>query len=163
MSPAQVYLSLGSNQGEKRSLLQEAVKGLNDFEKSRVLKVSTLYETKAWGKTDQDDFYNLVLLMETELEPLELLDRTQALEIKLGRVRHEHWGPRTIDIDLLLYEDIEILEPRLTLPHRHMLQRRFVLEPLAEIAPGLCLHKQNIKHYIEVLKDEPIRKIGPLF
>lgn len=163
MSPARVFLSLGSNQGKKRTLLKRAVESLDALEKSRVLRQSSLYETKAWGKTDQDDFYNMVLLMETELKPLELLDKTQEVEKVLGRVRHEHWGPRKIDIDLLLYDDVIMDTPRLILPHPHMLQRRFVLEPLMEIAPEISLYNKKIEDYIEVLNDEAIRKLGPLF
>lgn len=163
MSPTRVFLSLGSNQGEKRILLKRAVESLDALEKSKVLRLSSLYETKAWGKTDQDDFYNMVLLLETGLKPLELLDKTQEIENKLGRVRHEHWGPRKIDIDLLLYDDVIMGTPRLVLPHPHMLHRRFVLEPLREIAPEISLHNKKIEDYIEVLNEQAIRKLGPLF
>lgn len=163
MSRARVFLSLGSNLGDRRYFLQEAVGRLNALDNSRVLLLSSLYETKAWGKTDQDDFYNIVLLMETDLDPLALLDATQAIEKDLGRLRHEHWGPRTLDIDLLLYNEITMDEPRLRLPHPYMHQRRFVLEPLMEIAPDLCIDHKKISDALEVLQDEQLRKIGPLF
>ena len=132
-----VYLSLGSNMGDRKAYLAKAISALGDLPETRVLQVSSLYETAAWGKTDQDDFLNLACQLETNLPALDLLDACQAIEKDLDRVRHEHWGPRTVDIDLLLFGDDIWQEPRLTLPHPYMQERAFVLVPLLELTPDL--------------------------
>ncbi|HZK10371.1 MAG TPA: 2-amino-4-hydroxy-6-hydroxymethyldihydropteridine diphosphokinase [Clostridia bacterium] len=163
MPRASVFLSLGSNQGQRKLLLRRALEELDSLEATQVSRISSLYESKAWGKTDQEDFYNLVILLETDFTPMELLSRTQEIEKKLGRVPTERWGPRTMDIDLLLYNDICLDEPRLRLPHPYMLQRRFVLEPLLEIAPELCIDNKPLEDYIEVVNDKPLKKIGRLW
>lgn len=113
----------------------------------RVVSQSTLYETAPWGVTDQPAFLNQVLVVETTLGPEEVLVQTQAIEYELGRVRHEHWGARTIDIDLLYYDQLIWQTPTLTLPHPLLHQRRFTLVPLAEIAPDFIhpvLHKTTL-------------------
>lgn len=163
MQKQRVYLSLGSNQGDKRAYLKEAVRRLDNLEKSRIIRISSLYETAAWGRTDQDNFYNLVLVLETELEPLELLDRTQKIELDLGRTRQVHWGPRTLDIDLLIFGQLELDLNRLKIPHPHMLKRRFVMEPLAEIAPELEINGRRSRDYLEELAHEGLEKIGDLY
>ena len=98
-----VYLSLGSNMGDRQGYLQKAVKALNDLPETEVKAVSSYYETAAWGLTDQADFLNLALALETKLPAETLLRSCQQIEKDLDRVRHEHWGPRTVDIDILLY------------------------------------------------------------
>ena len=103
------------------------------------VRVSSLYETAAWGVTDQPSFLNAVVRGQTALLPLDLLDAIQSIENKLGRVRTQHWGPRAIDIDILLYGSDVIDVPRLTVPHPYMSQRGFVLRPLADLAAGLTL------------------------
>ena len=132
-----VYLSLGSNMGERKNYLNRAVEALGQLPDTKLLKVSSFYETPAWGKTDQADFLNLACQLETTLPPLTLLDHCQEIERNLDRVRHEHWGPRTVDIDILLYGDESWSSERLNLPHPYMHERAFVLVPLLEIAADL--------------------------
>lgn len=163
MPKSRVFLSLGTNQGDKKNLLQEAVYRLEQLEKTSLLAISSLYRTAAWGRTDQEDFYNMVLLLETQLEPPQLLDRTQEIEKALGRVRSLHWGPRTMDIDILLFGDRRIDSERLQVPHPHMTKRRFVLEPLSEIAPKTMIFGRPLGDYLEEIDDEDVEKIGILF
>lgn len=129
------YLSLGSNIGDRLDYLTQATKLLNEHPDITVVKISSVYETAAWGLEDQADFYNIVLEIETSLSPKALLGASQGIESALDRTRVIHWGPRTIDIDILLYEDVEIREESLTIPHKYLFERPFVTIPLAEIAP----------------------------
>lgn len=133
------YLSLGANLGDRLGTIRQAVEMLENTEKIHVQCVSSMYETPPWGKLDQPSFINGAAAVETDLEPLELLAVCQQIERKLGRVRHEHWGARTIDIDLLCIPGVQLAEKELILPHPYMLERSFVLVPLAEIAPELVL------------------------
>lgn len=123
--------------GDRREMMRSAVAGIR-----RVLDdvaVSSLYESAAWGVTEQPAFLNAVVRGRTSLEPLELLDAMQRIENDLGRVRAQRWGPRLIDIDILLYGSEVIDEPRLKVPHPYLSQRGFVLRPLADLAAGLTL------------------------
>lgn len=133
----QVYLGLGSNMGDKEDNLRRARQSIEALDAVVIVRVSSLYRTAPWGKIDQEDFLNQVIEIQTDLEPLELLHRLQEIEIKLGRQRHEQWGPRVIDLDVLLYGRESITTEELVVPHPYLLQRLFVLVPLAEIAPGL--------------------------
>lgn len=128
-----VYLSLGSNMGDRENYLIEAVERISQMPLTRVRNVSKIYETKPVGYFNQSDFLNQVILIETGLLPLELLDRLQYIEIRLGRKRDLRWGPRTIDIDILLFGNMDIKSPRLTIPHPRMFERGFVLVPLRDI------------------------------
>jgi 2-amino-4-hydroxy-6-hydroxymethyldihydropteridine diphosphokinase len=132
-----VFLGLGSNLGNKAVNLAQAVELLAHHDKIKVTRQSSLYITAPWGKTDQDEFLNQVVEIDTELTPLELLDVVQQIEIKLGRLRNEKWGPRVIDLDILLFGEETIALPELVVPHPHMYARLFVLVPLQEIAPLL--------------------------
>lgn len=155
-----VYLSLGSNMGDRQGYLQKAVKTLNDLPETEVKAVSSYYETAAWGLTDQADFLNLALALETQLPAESLLSACQAIEKDLDRVRHEHWGPRTVDIDILLYGQ-EIWETEhLKVPHPYMSQRAFVLVPLVEIADDLVDPKtgQAYKNYLSQLDTNDVHK-----
>ncbi len=134
-----VYLSLGSNIGNREAYLRKAISALKTLPQTQVTQVSSFYETAAWGKTDQDDFLNLACQLETELDAQALLSHCQKIEIDLNRVRHEHWGPRTIDIDILLYGQEVIATENLKVPHPYMTERGFVLVPLQEISPQLTL------------------------
>jgi len=125
------YVGLGSNLGDRRALIAGALDRL------RPRRVSSIVETEPWGVTDQPRFLNAVAEIETELAPGALLDRLLDLERDLGRVRAERWGPRTLDLDLLLYGDRQVSTPSLTLPHPRLHERRFVLEGLAELCPDL--------------------------
>ncbi|MDQ4029733.1 MAG: 2-amino-4-hydroxy-6-hydroxymethyldihydropteridine diphosphokinase [Actinomycetota bacterium] len=129
------YVGLGANLGDRESTIRRAVELLPD-----VAAVSTLRETDPVGYLDQPSFLNGVAALETELPPRELLERLLDVERALGRTREgPRFGPRTIDLDLLLYGETEIDEPGLTLPHPRMHERRFVLEPLAELDPALVI------------------------
>jgi 2-amino-4-hydroxy-6-hydroxymethyldihydropteridine diphosphokinase len=132
-----VYLGVGSNMGDKAENIRRARESIASIDGVNLTRSSSLYLTAPWGKTDQDDFINQVLEIETEIEPLNLLHRLQEIEIKLGRQRLELWGPRIIDLDVLLYGREIITREELKVPHPHMMQRLFVLVPLSEIAPEL--------------------------
>ncbi|EKT54216.1 2-amino-4-hydroxy-6-hydroxymethyldihydropteridine diphosphokinase [Providencia sneebia] len=134
----QVYIAIGSNLGDPLKQAQQAIEALNEIPKSKVSKTSSIYRTKPLGPQDQNDFLNLAVLLETELEPEELLDHTQRIELELGRVRKaERWGPRTLDLDIMLFGDRVISTPRLTVPHYGLKEREFMLYPLNDIAPHL--------------------------
>lgn len=133
------YISLGSNMGDRGFHLEESCRRLATHPDIQLIKESGIYETKPWGLTDQPDFWNQVIELETSLSPLSLLDVCQDIENSLGRVRKIRWGPRTIDIDLLSYDNKEWKHERLILPHPRMEQREFVLAPLREIAPDYIL------------------------
>ena len=127
------YLGLGSNMGAKKDNIENAIKAIDAINGIRVTRISSLYETAPWGKIDQEGFINAAVEIVTSLTPGVLLKRLQEVEIKMGRQRSEKWGPRIIDIDILLFGD-EVLEGRnLTVPHPHMRDRLFVLIPLEEI------------------------------
>lgn len=145
------FLALGSNMGDSKNLLENAVKMIQD-DYTTVKKLSSLYQTKAWGLEDQPDFLNQVIEVETFYEPQMLLKTLQKIEIELGRERKIHWGPRTIDIDILFIDDKKIYEENLIVPHPYIAERNFVLEPLKEIVPHFIhpvLNKQ-----IRILFDE---------
>lgn len=156
-----VFLLVGGNIGDRLKNLQEAKK-LIEKKIGTIEKVSSLYETAAWGMEDQPDFLNQALQVATSLAPLNLLDELLAVEREMGRIRNEKFGPRTVDIDILLYGDRTIDHHDLIIPHPRMAQRRFVLEPLAEIAANV---KHPINHYTiaEMLQNchdkLPVKKI----
>lgn len=137
----QVLLGLGSNVGDPLETLTAAVLALDDLDGFAVVEVSGVYETPPWGGVDQDPYLNLVVHGVTTLEPLDLLAETQLLEAAFGRDRSREvrWGPRTLDIDLLLVGDRVLDTPRLTLPHPRIAERAFVLVPLLELLPGGAL------------------------
>lgn len=137
------YLSLGSNVGDRKDYLERALHQLEGFCGITVTKISQIYETEPWGNENQTAFLNIAAEIETDLEPLQLLDSCQQIEKTLGRKRLVHWGPRTIDIDILDYQDTRLLTERLTIPHPYMEQREFVLAPLREIAPDHILPSGN--------------------
>lgn len=125
-------MGLGSNLGDRRLYLREAVEALED-----VVAVSPVYETEPVGGPGQDRYLNVVVELDTNLSPRELLALCRRLEAAAARVRHERWGPRTLDVDVLLVGDLVVDEPDLTVPHPRMWERRFVLAPLADLAPEL--------------------------
>ncbi len=132
-----VYIGLGSNLGKKIKNLQEAVERLRKIKGINVKKTSSFYLTAPWGKTDQEEFVNQVIEIETDMPSQELLKNLQKIEIRMGRRRREEWGPRTIDLDILLYGNEVIDSPELKVPHPYMRERLFVLVPLQEIASNL--------------------------
>jgi len=131
---AVAYLSLGSNIGDREANLREAIAQLESI--ASMLALSSFYETQPVELTNQPWFLNCVIALETDKTPHELLTSALAVEVGMGRVRFRDKGPRKIDIDLLLFDDRVVDDPDLTIPHPAMHERRFVLEPLAEIAPG---------------------------
>ena len=129
------YLLLGGNLGDREANLKKAIELLND-KVGNVIAISSLYETAAWGKTNQPAFLNQAISLQTRLPALEVLERALSIEQELGRVRKDKWGERLIDIDLILFGNEMINIPdKLQVPHPHMQDRKFVMEPLAEIAP----------------------------
>ncbi len=134
----QVYIAVGSNLGEPLLQVKQAIAALDAIPSSHVAATSSLYRTKPLGPQDQPDYLNLAVLLETELEPEVLLDYTQKIELELGRVRKaERWGPRTLDLDIMLFGNRTIQTPRLTVPHYGLKEREFMLYPLNDIAPNL--------------------------
>ena len=148
-----IYLGLGANLGDRRASLRRALRLLAHLEDTRLLRVSSFYETPPWGNEKQPPFLNACAALETRLSPLVFLRRTQRIERALGRVRKEHWGPRTIDIDLLFAEGFESAAPELRLPHPYLHERAFVLLPLAEIAPGLIVRVRKIDEWLADLSE----------
>lgn len=135
-SYATAFLSLGSNLGDRLKNLQQAVAVINlRAAVPFTIKTSKVYETAAWGKTDQPAFLNAVMSLQTSLSPHQLLNKILEAEQLMGRVRDEKWGPRTIDIDILYYNADIMQHDTLIVPHPEMAQRRFVLQPLCDLAP----------------------------
>lgn len=133
MNKIEVFLGLGSNQGDKKANLQIALREINNSPGIELKAVSSIYLTKAWGNENQEDFCNQVIKIKTDLSALKLLSALQEIEIKMGRQRQEKWGPRIIDVDILLYGNEIIDLPELKVPHPYLQQRLFVLIPLQEI------------------------------
>jgi 2-amino-4-hydroxy-6-hydroxymethyldihydropteridine diphosphokinase len=159
---ARAYLSIGSNLGGRAENCIIAVARL--AHKEKILKVSDIYETEPWGRTDQPEFMNVAVEIETRLDPHELLEACKRIEEMMGREPGERWGPRVIDLDVLLYEDRVIKDEDLILPHPRMHERRFVLQPLADIAPQVR-HPVLKKTAAELLEDlgaegGMVRKVG---
>ncbi|PJC86363.1 2-amino-4-hydroxy-6-hydroxymethyldihydropteridine diphosphokinase [Vibrio sp. HA2012] len=134
------YIAVGSNLSDPVTQALRAIESLKTLPKSTFLQASSLYSSTPMGPQNQPDYINAVVCIQTELTPLELLDCTQAIEQEQGRVRkEERWGPRTLDLDILLFGNEVIDSGRLTVPHYGMQEREFVLYPLSEIAPNLSL------------------------
>lgn len=148
----EAYLSLGSNLGDRKAQLQEAVRLLQLNPSISNLRMSSIYETAPVGYLDQHAFLNLVVRLETSLSPLELLDVCQEIEQALYRERLVRWGPRTVDLDILLYGQEQLTTERLTIPHPHMYERAFVLVPLRELMPSLSLPEGLETQEVELWK-----------
>jgi len=132
------FLGLGSNLGDRADHLQRAVDGLAASDGIRVVSISPCYETDPVGGPDQPDYLNAVVEVATELHARELLEVAQRLERAAGRVRAERWGPRTLDVDVLMVEGEQVDEPDLVVPHPRLWERDFVRAPLHDLAPDLC-------------------------
>jgi len=137
------YVALGANLGNPTAAVLAAFAALANLPESRVARCSSLYRTAPVGILSQPDFVNAVAVLETTLAPEALLDALLDIEARFGRIRRERNGPRTLDLDLLLYDDIELDLPRLTLPHPRLHLRAFVLLPLAEVAPDLAIPRRG--------------------
>ncbi|GAB7197581.1 2-amino-4-hydroxy-6-hydroxymethyldihydropteridine diphosphokinase [Dickeya oryzae] len=133
-----VYLALGSNLSEPLQQVRAALRALDAITQTRLVRCSSFYRSRPLGPQDQPDYLNAVAELQTGLSPEALLDNTQRIELKQGRVRKENrWGPRTLDLDILLFGDLTLHTERLTVPHYDMKNREFMLYPLAELAPEL--------------------------
>lgn len=152
-----IYLSLGSNIGNSRKNLEDALDRLRA--KIDIIKISSYYETEPVGYADQDWFLNIAVEAMTSLSPEELLTFCQEIETDMKRVKIIRFGPRNIDVDILLYEDFSSKEEHLTIPHPRMKERAFVMVPLCEIAPDLVIDGEDIKTIVDHLEGEQIRKI----
>ncbi len=130
------YLLLGSNLGDREELLNTAREQIEKWI-GTIVKTSLIYETEAWGIEDQPEFLNQALEIETELKPIEVLDKIGIIEKEMGRRRYQKWGTRIIDIDILYFDDVVIETEELTIPHPENPNRKFVLVPMVEIAPDL--------------------------
>ncbi|MCG6396314.1 2-amino-4-hydroxy-6-hydroxymethyldihydropteridine diphosphokinase [Vibrio alginolyticus] len=133
-------MAIGSNLADPLDQVNRAIAALGAIPQSRLVRHSAFYRTAPMGPAGQPDYLNAAVLLETDLTPHQLLDATQAIELAHGRVRKdERWGPRTLDLDIMLFGDMVISDARLTVPHYGLKVREFMLYPLAEIAPGLIL------------------------
>ena len=146
------YIGLGSNMGDREEYLKQAIIAIDSLEDVRVCQQASIRETEPYGYLDQDPFLNTVISLETLLEPEELLAKMMQIEKEAGRTREIHWGPRTLDLDILLYDDQVLTSPDLIIPHPGIEKRSFVLDPLCEIAP-YEVHPLLKKRFI-TLKEE---------
>jgi 2-amino-4-hydroxy-6-hydroxymethyldihydropteridine diphosphokinase len=153
------YLSLGGNIGEPVKAMAAALKLLDSDEHTTVAAVSSLYSTPPWGKIDQPDFINAAAALDTSLTPRALIDLCLASERALKRERRERWGPRVIDIDILTFGDLTVDEPGLQIPHPRMLERAFVLVPLAEIAPAHGVDGKSVVDWVAGIDTAGIEKL----
>ncbi|MEH7886636.1 2-amino-4-hydroxy-6-hydroxymethyldihydropteridine diphosphokinase [Bacillus sp. JJ1609] len=135
----QAYIALGSNMGDRYEYLKKAILLLESHKEVSVVNTSSIFETDPVGFTDQDQFLNMAVQVSTSLKPLELLDECLKIEEELGRKREIRWGPRTLDLDILMYNQENIETEKLTIPHPRMSERAFVILPLLEMDPNLML------------------------
>ncbi len=143
-----VWLSTGSNMGEREAFIRQGAAALTDHPDMRKVELSPLLETAPYGKTDQNAFLNAIITLETLQSPHELLETLHQIEADAGRQRLVHWGPRTLDLDILFFDDLILSDPDLIIPHPDLENRYFVLKPLADLCPGLVhpvLHKTAIR------------------
>jgi 2-amino-4-hydroxy-6-hydroxymethyldihydropteridine diphosphokinase len=160
---AQALLALGGNLGEVRDTLERAIALLCEDGQMRLTARSSDYATPPWGIEDQPAFVNLCIAVATELTPTALLTRVQAVEQALGRRRTQErrWGPRPIDIDILAYDDVTLMGPELTLPHPRLLERGFVLVPLAEIVPERVIAGRRVRDALKAVDTSGISRLPP--
>ncbi|MGB0895511.1 MAG: 2-amino-4-hydroxy-6-hydroxymethyldihydropteridine diphosphokinase [Parashewanella sp.] len=136
---AKAFIALGANLNNPQQQLDSAVRAMKSLASISHVTVSPYYASTPMGEIKQPDYVNAVASIETELSPIELLDTLQSIELMHGRERTERWGPRTLDLDILLYDNLQLTSPRLTIPHYGMKHRGFVLFPLSDIASDLVL------------------------
>ena len=149
-----IILALGTNIEPREQYLKDALAKIVDNNLKIILE-SSVYETPAWGGVADQNFLNMCIEVETELEAYEVLDTIQKIELELGRVRKEHWGNRTIDIDIIIFDDLVFNDDRLIVPHKYIHDRNFVLAPLVEMYDSIEIAGKNIKESLEKIT-EPI-------
>lgn len=162
--PVRAFVGLGGNLGDAAATLHEAIRELDGLPSTRMVRASHLYRSAAWGVTEQPHFINAVALLETGLDARALLDALLQLERSHGRERdaESRWGPRTLDLDLLLYGEAAIDEPGLRVPHPHLHERAFVLLPLVELAPGTVVPGHDIAHELLARIDSSgVERVAP--
>jgi 2-amino-4-hydroxy-6-hydroxymethyldihydropteridine diphosphokinase len=160
--PHRAWIGLGSNLDDPHGHIERALAELDGLPLTRRLRASPRYASRPLGPADQPDFVNAVAELATRLSPLALLDQLQALEQRHGRVRGRRWGPRTLDLDLLLFDTHDIEIPRLTLPHAEMTRRAFVLVPLADLEPRLRLPDgREVASLAATLDPDGLRQVLP--
>ncbi|WP_347450860.1 2-amino-4-hydroxy-6-hydroxymethyldihydropteridine diphosphokinase [Acetoanaerobium noterae] len=152
------FLSLGSNMGDRLEYLSKAIDKIAEIQGCNILNKSRVYETEPWGYENQEAFLNLCISIETSLSPYELLESLQTIELELDRVRKIHWGPRTIDIDILLFDDIICEDDKLTIPHPRMSERAFVLIPLYDIEKNLIIDGIKLEDLINKIDTRGIKE-----
>lgn len=157
------YIGLGSNLADPKLQLMKAIDALRGLPESRLTAISRLYRSRPMGPADQPDYVNAVAMLDTRLEPYALLDALQAIENEQGRVRGpQRWGPRTLDLDLLLYGAEVISSERLQVPHPGIAERSFVLYPLADIAPELVLPDgRSLQQLLKACSAEGLEAVEP--
>ena len=156
------WLGLGGNIGDVQQAMADALQSLDAMDEIAVEQVSSVYKTPPWGLEDQPWFLNCCARISCSLMPEQLLEACQQVERQGKRERIVRWGPRTIDVDILIFEGIEQIEQRLTIPHPRMQERAFVLTPLAEIAPDLLLKDRSIRDWESSIEGEGIERVpGP--
>ncbi len=156
---AKAYLGLGSNIGDKIDYIRKAIALLKKSPSIQNLRSSPLYKTEPIGNVDQDWFVNAVIQIETDLTPMELLKRCQSIEVRLGRKRMEKWGPRSIDIDILLYDDLEIKSDEIEIPHPRMKERAFALKPLQDLEPCIEINGTEIKELLRRVESQHVESV----
>lgn len=160
---AHCFIGLGSNMQQPRLQLQSAKNAMASLPQSAIKACSSIYQSKALTLDDepQDDYLNAVIELTTQLEPEELLNALLEIELKQGRTREKRWGARTLDLDILLYDDEIIETDRLTIPHCELTQRNFVLVPLHEIAPNIDIPgKESLNVHMKRVGDTALKKVG---
>ncbi len=152
-------IALGSNLGDKARNIDTAIDLLTGPGDVRLVARSRNFATEPWGKTDQDWFVNACIAVATELSARALLERCQTIERRMGRVATEKWGPRIIDLDLLIYRDAVVREPDLVLPHPHIAERAFVLVPLMDIAPQAVIAGRTVRELYDAIDPGGVRPL----
>lgn len=147
-------IGLGSNLNEPSLQVSEAFRLLAALPETRILQCSRLYQTAPWGVEEQPDFINAVAGLETNLDPLQLLDELQRIETEQGRVRDQKWGARVLDLDIICYDQLHLETDRLKLPHPFFAERAFVLEPLAELYPDVLISGKPVKQWLQQLRKD---------
>jgi len=162
---ATAWIGVGANVGDRLGNIRMALAELASLDATIVVRVSSVYDTAPWGVTDQRRFLNAVVELSTTLSPEDLLSALGRVEARCGRVRHERWGPRTLDLDILLYDDRIVNTEDLVIPHPRLAQRAFVLVPLAELEPELAVPglDATVTQLLDALGDEALgaRLVGP--